>query len=73
MSLFRQTRFRARCDRCHASFAPGHGGVCRQCRAILCDAHLHGSTFRKLLRELTGAAPVCQRCAAGSTVTQRTA
>ena len=73
MSIFRQSRFRVSCERCHLSFAAGHGGVCHQCRAVLCDPHLHGSTFRKLFRELTGAAPVCERCAATARTPQPTA
>lgn len=63
MPIFRQSRFRVSCERCHANFAAGHGGVCHQCRAVLCDTHLHRSTWRKLVRELVGAAPVCERCA----------
>lgn len=73
MSIFRQSRFRVRCERCHLSFAAGHGGVCHRCRAVLCDAHLHGSVFRKLLRDLIGTAPVCERCAAAPAATQPTA
>ena len=73
MSIFRQSRFRVRCERCHASFAAGQGGVCRDCRRVLCDAHLHRSAFRKLLRELTGAPPVCERCASAGRAPQPTA
>lgn len=62
MSIFKETKFRAQCVRCGVPFPAGKGGVCRECRDILCDAHLHGSTFRKLLRAVTGAPPVCPRC-----------
>jgi hypothetical protein len=37
------------------------GGVCTQCRRILCYMHLHGSWARRLLTDL-GAETVCVEC-----------
>lgn len=62
MAIFRESKFRVQCVRCGVPFPAGKGGVCSECRDILCDAHLHGSMFRKLMRAIAGAPAVCTRC-----------
>ena len=41
------------------------GGVCIECRRILCASHLHGSRFRRLLVDL-GAKSRCVKCRTGA-------
>jgi hypothetical protein len=40
--------FRTECDECRKPFPVNTGGVCVQCRRILCNTHLHGSFVRRI-------------------------
>lgn len=66
MPIFQKSIFRTECDECNLAFAVNTGGVCEQCRRILCPKHLHGSITHKLLIAF-GAKIVCVRCRAGET------
>ncbi len=66
MPIFQKSIFRTECDECNIPFAVNTGGVCEQCRRILCSKHLHGSITHKLLIAF-GAKIVCVRCRAGET------
>lgn len=61
MPFFKKSIFFSECDRCHVQFHIGGGGVCEQCRKILCDNHLHGSLVRRIQVSF-GARPVCVAC-----------
>jgi len=63
MPVFKKSIFFSECDRCHARFHIGAGGVCERCRKILCDDHLHGSLVRRIQVSF-GAPPVCIYCRA---------
>lgn len=65
--VFQQTEMATECDACGRRFDLVTGGVCVQCRRVLCAAHLHGSFLRRLLVDL-GAAPRCVQCRAGVAV-----
>ena len=62
--MFRQTDLGTECDVCDARIDLVSGGVCEQCRRILCSKHLHGSWLRRMRHELGGKA-VCVRCRNG--------
>lgn len=64
MEVFRRSIFTTECDECHEEFAVNTGGVCVQCRRILCNRHLHGSAVRRVAIAL-GAQSVCVRCRSG--------
>ena len=59
--MFRRTDFGTECDACNARIDLVSGGVCEQCRRILCKRHLHGSWLRRMRYELGGKA-ICVRC-----------
>ena len=63
MVIFRESSFRTRCERCKTVFPAGKGGVCLECRRILCDAHLHGSLWRKLASSVRRN-DICTECRA---------
>jgi hypothetical protein len=60
--IFRKSIFRTNCDRCGREFTLGEGGVCVECRTILCDDHLHGGLFRRIRVNLLGAPAICTAC-----------
>jgi hypothetical protein len=62
--LFRDTEMRADCEACGGRVDIVRGGACMKCRRVLCEAHLHGSFFRRLLTDL-GAAVLCVQCRRG--------
>lgn len=64
--IFQKSIFRTECDECNVPFAVNTGGVCEQCRRILCSKHLHGSITHKLLIAF-GGRMICVRCRAGET------
>lgn len=64
MPFFRSSIFRSDCDACHKPFPVNTGGVCVQCRRILCPDHLHGSMARRLAIAF-GAPMVCVACRTG--------
>lgn len=64
MEILRKSIFRTECDQCHKQFAVNTGGVCEQCRRILCNDHLHGSFVRRIAIAL-GAPMRCVSCRAG--------
>lgn len=68
--VFLQTEMATECDACGARFDLVKGGVCVQCRRVLCGRHLHGSLVRRLLVDL-GAASRCVQCRAGMPVKPR--
>jgi hypothetical protein len=59
--IFRSSQISTDCDRCGGRVDMLKGGVCTQCRRILCYMHLHGSWARRLLTDL-GAETVCVEC-----------
>jgi hypothetical protein len=62
--FFRSSQITTDCDRCGGAVDMLKGGVCTQCRRILCYRHLHGSWVRRLLADI-GAGTVCADCRAG--------
>jgi hypothetical protein len=64
MEVFRRSIFRTRCDECEKPFPVNTGGVCDNCRRILCDKHLHGSFLRRIVIAF-GAPSRCVDCRAG--------
>lgn len=62
--IFRSSQVTTDCDQCGGRVDMVKGGVCTNCRRILCYAHLHGSLLRRLLTDL-GAETICVRCRAG--------
>ena len=64
IEFFRSSQVSTDCDQCHGRVDLIKGGVCTNCRRILCYNHLHGSFFRRLLTDL-GAKTVCVQCRAG--------
>ena len=64
MEVFRKSMFRTECDQCHKPFPVNTGGVCDNCRRILCNTHLHGSFLRRIAIAL-GAPYRCVDCRAG--------
>jgi hypothetical protein len=70
IQFFRNSQVSTDCDQCHGRVDLIKGGVCVQCRRILCASHLHGSFVRRLLVDL-GASSVCVQCRAGIPVKKR--
>ena len=64
---FRRSNLFTQCEECRATVDLTRAGACSQCRRILCDAHLHGSFFRRLYVDL-GADALCVRCRAGQPI-----
>jgi hypothetical protein len=65
MVIFRKSIFYSECDECRQRFPVNTGGVCEQCRRILCTRHLHGSIARRIAIAF-GARPVCVSCRTAS-------
>ena len=63
LEFFRSTEVTTDCDQCGGRVDLIKGGVCEQCRRILCYRHLHGSFVRRLMTDL-GAGTVCVNCRA---------
>jgi hypothetical protein len=63
LELFRSTEVSTDCDQCGGRVDLIKGGVCVQCRRILCYRHLHGSFVQRLLTDF-GAATRCVSCRA---------
>ena len=59
--VFRHSDLWTQCDECRLTFDLTRVGACARCRRVLCNSHLHGSFFRRLLVDL-GAEPVCLKC-----------
>ena len=66
LRLFQQSAMSTDCDQCGARVDVVQGGVCEQCRRILCYRHLYGSWFQRLRTEF-GAPVHCAECRAGRT------
>jgi hypothetical protein len=64
MALFKPSDQLARCDVCRTVFDPVFGGVCARCHRLLCETHLHGGFFRRLLGRLNPRPAVCVDCRA---------
>ena len=64
MEIFKRSEFKTECDECDRKFPVNTGGVCVNCRRILCNEHLHGSIVRRIAIAL-GAPYVCVACRAG--------
>jgi hypothetical protein len=62
--IFRKSIFKTECDECRKPFQIASGGVCKSCRRILCDRHLHGSILRRVSIAL-GADAICVDCRNG--------
>jgi hypothetical protein len=59
--FFRETEVKTNCDACGLFFDLVSGGVCDQCRRILCKNHLHGSFTQRLKADITGKS-LCVQC-----------
>jgi hypothetical protein len=59
--VFRETEVKTNCDACGVFFDLLKGGVCQECRRILCGNHLHGSFFQRLKADITNK-HVCVDC-----------
>ena len=66
MPFFRKSIVETECDVCKKPFPVSSGGVCEQCRRILCNDHLHGSILRRAAIGF-GARIICVSCRAGET------
>lgn len=64
MPIFRKSIICTECDECDRQFAISSGGVCENCRRILCSKHLHGSIAR-VVAIAFGAKMLCVRCRLG--------
>ncbi len=67
MPIFRKSIMSSECDECRRPFSISSGGVCENCRRILCTAHLHGSVARRLAIAF-GARMLCVRCRTGQPI-----
>jgi hypothetical protein len=64
--IFVKPLFMGECDECGATFDPIKGGVCEQCRRILCGRHLVGPSLAHRVVAMFGFAPKrCVQCRAG--------
>ena len=61
LRVFARTEMATECDACGQRFDLVGGGVCTQCKRVLCARHLHGSWTRRLVVDF-GAPPVCVAC-----------
>jgi hypothetical protein len=59
--FFRETDVKTDCDACGVHFDLVSGGVCENCRRILCARHLHGSFVQRVIADITGRS-VCLQC-----------
>jgi hypothetical protein len=59
--LFLASEMGTECEACGGRVDIITGGVCVECRRVLCATDLHGSHLRRLLVDL-GAAPRCVAC-----------
>jgi len=66
MAFFKPSAQLARCDVCRTVFDPVFGGVCAQCRRLLCPTHLYGGAFQRLLGRFSLRQAVCVDCRAKS-------
>ena len=64
IGIFRSSEISTDCDQCHGRVDIVRGGVCEECRRILCYRHLHGSWIQRLKTDL-GARTRCVQCRAG--------
>ena len=64
LRFLRRTTIHTDCDACGGRVDMIQGGVCVNCRRILCFRHLHGSWTRLIATEL-GAKPTCVACRSG--------
>ena len=63
--FFARSQMSTECEACQARFDLMNGGVCEQCKRILCYTHLHGSWLRRLGTDF-GTRPICVACRAAS-------
>ena len=64
MAYLQQSRTLGTCDECRTPFDPVRGGVCPQCRRLLCGEHYYGGLLPRL-QALVGRVPRCPRCRRG--------
>ena len=62
--IFQPSNITTDCDACGGRVDLLKGGVCTQCRRILCYTHLHGSWVRRLIADMRNES-VCIDCRAG--------
>jgi hypothetical protein len=66
--VFVKPLFMGTCDACQVSFDPVRGGVCAECRRMLCARHLAGTSLPARIATLFGVMPKrCVECRAGQT------
>jgi hypothetical protein len=61
LRFLRRTTLSTDCDACGGRVDMIQGGVCTNCRRILCFRHLHGSWTQRIATEL-GVKTVCVAC-----------
>jgi hypothetical protein len=63
LRFFLASEMGTECEACGARVDLITGGLCVDCKRVLCAKHLHGSRVRRLLVDL-GAASRCVKCRA---------
>ncbi|HEY0994386.1 MAG TPA: hypothetical protein VGD77_00210 [Gemmatimonadaceae bacterium] len=61
LRVFLESEMATECDACGRRFDIVKGGVCDQCRRILCARDLHGSVVQRLVADLRGRS-TCVAC-----------
>ncbi|HMC55500.1 MAG TPA: hypothetical protein VKH19_10040 [Gemmatimonadaceae bacterium] len=64
LRVFRKSNLFTECEECRRPVDLSGAGGCTRCRRVLCNRHLYGSFFRRLLADVIAAQPVCVRCRA---------
>ena len=66
LRFFRPTDLSTECDACGTRIDLITGGTCERCERILCERHLHGSWWRRMVHEFRR--PItCVACRRGET------
>jgi len=60
--VFRRSNLITECEECRLPVDLSRAGACIRCRRVLCNAHLHGSFFRRLAVDMSLAQPICVQC-----------
>lgn len=59
--FFRTSQITTDCDECGGRVDLLKGGVCTECKRILCYRHLHGSWLRQFAADIRGPT-ICMSC-----------
>ncbi|HJQ18970.1 MAG TPA: hypothetical protein VJ867_01390 [Gemmatimonadaceae bacterium] len=66
LRIFRRSNLLTECEECRLPVDLSRAGGCARCRRVLCNRHLHGSFWRRLIVDVMAQAPVCVRCRASA-------